>query len=56
MTRAVRRPAETTTRIPRETKVSVLRQAAMRKLDRRIGGEGQIELPCLPSLADRMPR
>jgi SAM-dependent methyltransferase len=39
-------------RRPRETNYSVLRQAMLRRLSRRIGGKGEIRLPCAPGLLD----
>src|SRR5882762_10511944 len=41
-----------TSRRPRETNSSVLRQAMLRRLARRIGGKGEMRLPCAPSLLD----
>src|SRR3954471_19304342 len=36
----------------RETNPSVLKQALLRRFDRRITGQGEIELPCIPSMLD----
>jgi 2-polyprenyl-3-methyl-5-hydroxy-6-metoxy-1,4-benzoquinol methylase len=38
----------------RETNQAVLRQAMLRRLPRRLGASGQLELPCAPALADHL--
>jgi len=36
----------------RETNPSVVKQALLRRFDRRITGQGEIELPCIPAMID----
>jgi SAM-dependent methyltransferase len=36
----------------RETNPSVLRSALLRRFDRRITGEGEVEFPCIPAMID----